>query len=61
MDTWRKETKFYQDLEGVHMTSHRIPGEGCEDPARPAGRVPRVRNGDLGVSQVLPHLEPRIR
>ena len=42
LGTWRKETKFCQDLEGAHMACRRIPGEGCEDPAGPAGRVPRV-------------------
>lgn len=58
MGTWRKEAKFCQDLEGAHMACRRIPGEGCEDPARPAGRVPRVGNRDQGVPQALPHLEP---
>lgn len=43
------------------MTYHRIPGEGCEGPAGPLGRVLRMRNGDPDVSQVLPHLEPGIR
>lgn len=43
------------------MPYHRIPGEGCEGPAGPLGRVLRMRNGDQDVSQVLPHLEPGIR